>query len=140
MNCLNETDKSTLIKENLSRKFIIDLAFTNKEIENIQWYISKKKSGSDHELIQFEVSVNKKESVLNSLLNDQFNFEKADWKKINKMLVEYQEKEKFKSQSRINSSSTEADMEKEAKVLKNLILYVINQQISKKRSIERSKS
>jgi hypothetical protein len=36
MNCLNETDKSMLIKENLSRKFIIDLAFTNKEIENIQ--------------------------------------------------------------------------------------------------------
>jgi hypothetical protein len=55
------------------------------------------------------------------------------------MLVEYQEKEEFKSQSRINSSSTEADMKNEAKVLKNLILYVINQQISKKRSIERSK-
>jgi hypothetical protein len=56
------------------------------------------------------------------------------------MLVEYQEKKEFKSQSRINSSITEADMKKKAEILKNLILYVINQQISKKRSIERSKS
>jgi hypothetical protein len=54
------------------------------------------------------------------------------------MLVKCQEKEEFQSQLR-NSSITEADMEKEAKILKDLILHVINQKVPKKKPVERSK-
>jgi hypothetical protein len=38
LNCLNETDKSILLKENLSRKSIIDLTFINQvDIHHWQW-------------------------------------------------------------------------------------------------------
>src|SRR5436190_297955 len=77
---LNESDILTCSRSNNS---IIDLTFAIKELNNmlINWEISEDKvTGSDHETILFSVNIDSDNLVENPVYNNQYNFEKADWK------------------------------------------------------------
>ena len=51
------------------------------------WETSEQASGSDHVIIQFSVFINNENLVENPLYSNQYNFEKADWKKFENNLI-----------------------------------------------------
>lgn len=136
---LNEPDQQTC---NRSENSVIDLSFVTKNINNnllIDWQISDEiTTGSDHEVILFSINLNVENLVENPLYNSQYNFDKADWKCFKEKLLTLKNQEEFQSQID-NSVTSENELEKEAEILRDLILKAAESSISKKRITEKSK-
>ena len=71
--------------------------------------------------------------VENPLYAYQYNFEKADWKKINKEILSKQDNKEFQWSL---TEITEEALELEAEKLQKLILEVVEKYISKKKFYE----
>ena len=90
-----------------------------------------------YDMIFFLIS--RKDDILveNPLYTYQYNFEKADWKKINKKLLIEQNNEEFQwSLIKITKKSLELEAEK----LQKLIIKIVEKHISKKKFYKKSKS
>ena len=106
----------------------------------INWKINKDKvTDSDHETILFSINIDSDNLVENSIYNNQYNFEKADWKIFAEKLILQSNKEEFASQINILQISREM-LETEAEKLRDIIIIAANKAISKKRIHKRSKS
>ena len=118
------------------------MTFATKELNNmlINWEISEDKvTGSDHETIFFSVNIDSGNLVENPVYNNQYNFEKADWKIFAEELILQSNKEEFASNINISQISREM-LETEAEKLRDIIIITANKVISKKRIHEKSKS
>src|SRR5213078_3617100 len=137
---LNESDISKCSRSNNS---IIDLTFATKELNNmlINWKINEDKvTDSDHEIILFSININSNNLAENSIYNNQYNFEKADWKIFAEELILQSNKEDFASKINNNISQISKEMlETEAEKLKDIIIIAVKKIISKKRNHEKSK-
>ena len=88
-------------------------------------------------MIFFSISKENDILVENPLYACQYNFEKADWKKINEEILLKQNNEEYQwSLIQITKESLELEAEK----LQKLILEIIEKYILKKKFCERSKS
>ena len=134
---LNKSDQQICFKSDIS---VIDLTFAFKNLNNnlhIVWEISEQVSGSDHIIIQFSINIDNENLVENPLYNNQYNFEKADWKKFENDLILTANKDEFQTQLDNSIISSEI-LEKEAEKLRDIILKAA-ENIPKKRITERSK-
>jgi hypothetical protein len=106
----------------------------------INWEIDEDKvSGSDHEIILFSINIDSGNLIENPIYNNQYNFEKADWKIFAEELILQSNKEEFASKINISQISREM-LETEAEKLRDIIIIAANKAISKKRIHEKSKS
>ncbi len=106
----------------------------------INWETNKDKvTDSDHETILFSINIDSDNLVENSIYNNQYNFEKADWKIFAEELILQSNKEEFASNINILQISRKM-LETEAEKLKDIIIIAANKAISKKRIHEKSKS
>ena len=108
----------------------------------INWEINEDKiTDSDHEIILFSINIDSDNLVENSIYNNQYNFEKADWKIFAEKLILQSNKEDFASKINNNISQISKEMlETEAEKLRDIITIAANKAISKKRIHEKSKS
>src|SRR5436190_2232547 len=105
----------------------------------INWEINEDKvTGSDHETILFSINIDSDNLIENPVYNNQYNFEKADWKIFAEELILQSNKEEFVSNINISQISREM-LETEAEKLRNIIIIAANKAISKKRIHEKSK-
>ena len=105
---------------------------------SISWKISEDKiTDSDYEVILFSINIDGN-LVGNPLYNNQYNFEKADWKKFAENLLIELNKEEFQSQLNISEISKKM-LENEAEKLRDIILNAVTISIPKKRISEKSK-
>ena len=106
----------------------------------INWKINEDKvTDSDHETILFSINIDSGNLVENPVYNNQYNFEKADWKIFAEELILQSNKEEFVSNINISQISREM-LETEAEKLRDIIVIAANKAISKKRIHEKSKS
>ena len=105
----------------------------------INWEINEDKvTGSDHETILFSINIDSDNLVENPVYNNQYNFEKADWKIFAEELILQSNKKEFASNINISQISREM-LETEAEKLRDIIIIAANKAISKKRIHEKSK-
>jgi len=95
------------------------------------------KTGSDHEVIQFELTANESEWV-ESPLNASYNIVKADWPKFAETL------QIFSSQignqiQKLTQTPSNANLEEIAILFRSLIVNAADQYIPKRRSSSRAK-
>ena len=134
---ISEPDNGTFHRSNLVKISNIDLVFS---ISNISQYMSWWKDedytiGSKHDMIFFSISKEDK-LVENPLYACQYNFEKANWKKINEDIQLEQDNTEFQwSLNEISKDSLELEAEK----LQNLIIKIVEKHIPKKKLCEKSK-
>lgn len=138
LNLLNEIDRKTFHRNSDEQPTVIDLIFVSNSLNeySINWFINEETSGSNHELIQFEIELNKNELIENPILNHQYNFKNVDWEEICKYIENSQYSEKFKWDIQ---ELNEESLKKKVHKLTNLILEAINEYIPKKKSSEYSK-
>jgi len=101
------------------------------------WEISEKASGSDHAMIQFSIYIDNGILVENPLYSNQYNFEKADWKKFENDLIFATNMDKFRTQLDDSIPSLNI-LENEAEKLRDIILKA-TKNISKRRVTKYSK-
>ena len=133
---LNKPDQQTCTRSNTS---IIDLTFISKSLNKLHafWEISEQDSGSNHMIIQFAIYIDNKNLVENLLYNNQYNFDKANWKQFKIDLVNAANTDEF--QTHLDNSIISPDiLEKEAVKLRDIILKAA-ENIPKKRVTEYSK-
>jgi hypothetical protein len=88
-------------------------------------------------IIQFTIHIDDGNLVENPLYNNQYNFDKANWKQFENDLIKYTNMDEFQTQ--LNNSIISLDiLEKEAEKLRDLILKAA-ENIPKKRITEHSK-
>ena len=93
-------------------------------------------TGLKHNMIFFSISREFNMLVENPLYAYQYNFEKADWKKINEEILSKQDNKEF--QWSLTEIIEEA-LELEAEKLQKLILEVVEKHIPKKKFYKKSK-
>ncbi len=134
---LNEPDQQTCTRLDTS---IINLTFISKNLSNKLhsfWEISEQNSGSNHMIIQFTIYIDNENLIENPLYNNQYNFDKADWKQFKIDLVNAANTDEF--QTHLDNSIISLDiLEKEAEKLRDIILKA-TKNISKKRVTKYSK-
>ena len=94
-------------------------------------------TGSDHEVIQFQITANESEWV-ESPLNASYNIAKADWPKFAETLQIYTLQTENQIQNLMQTPSN-ANLEEIAILFRNLIVNAADQFISKRRSSSRAK-
>src|SRR5205809_2694702 len=105
----------------------------------INWEINEDKAtDSDHEIILFSINIDSGNLIENPVYNNQYNFEKADWKIFAEELILQSNKKEFASNINISQISREM-LETEAEKLRDIIIIAANKAISKKRIHEKSK-
>jgi ribonuclease HI len=145
LNLLNEMDLETFHRSNCENPSIIDLTFISEKMNEkiMNWFIdSEESSGSNHELIQFTIELNQEELIENPLLQNQFNFQKAQWEDLHKELDILKNLEQYKFEKIPEQSNLEMIkiiLESNAIKLRNLILKAIENNIPKKKNSEFSK-
>ena len=128
---LNESDILTCSRSN---NFIINLIFVIKELNNmlINWEINEDKvTDSDHETILFSINIDSDNLIENPVYNNQYNFEKADWKIFAEELILQSNKEEFVNNINISQISREM-LETEAEKLRDIIIIAANKAILKR--------
>ena len=135
---ISELNSGTFYRNNLVKNSNIDLVFSTS---NISQYMSWWKDedyiiGLKHDMIFFSISRKFDMLVENPLYAYQYNFEKADWKKINEEILSKQDNKEFQWSL---AEITEEGLELEAEKLQKLILNVIEKHIPKKKFYEKSK-
>src|SRR5436190_17525646 len=93
-------------------------------------------TGSEHDMIFFSISRESDMLVENPLYAYQYNFEKADWKKINEEILSKQNNKEFQWSL---VEITEEALELEAEKLQKLILEIVEKYIPKKKFNEKFK-
>ena len=133
-------NKKLIQKKSIS---IIDLTFISQKIENklINWVVDEKEStGSDHQIIRFDLITSSKNLVSNSNTSNKYNLNKANWKEFNKFILT--KSNEFESQiSWLIQSPCDVlqNLEKAVTLLKNLIVMAMNEHILNSRICEKSK-
>ena len=86
---ISEPDNGTFHRSNLVRNSNIDLVFSTSNISQYMswWKDEEYTTGLKHDMIFFSISKEDDILVQNPLYAYQYNFEKADWKKINEELL-----------------------------------------------------
>ena len=86
---ISESDSGTFHRNNLVRNSNIDLVFSTSNINQYMswWKDEDYTTGSEHDMIFFSISRESNMLVENPLYAYQYNFEKADWKKINEEIL-----------------------------------------------------
>jgi hypothetical protein len=137
-NLQSEPDIGTFHKNNLTRASVIDLAFSTENISQYTdwWKDSDYNIGSQHDTIFFSITRESDMLVENPVYTCQYDFEKADWKSLNKDILTKQDNKEFKWT--LTELSAES-LETEAKKLQNLIIKLVEKHISRKKLSERAK-
>ena len=133
---INIPDEITRIQG--TSKSVIDLTFASENIENsiINWAVDQESTGSDHEIIRFEIITN-----VNNLTNhaisiaNQFNVDKADWKNYEIYLKTAENDVK----NEINVQFAQKNFNKAVDILQNLMQSAMKLYISKTRICQKSK-
>ncbi len=139
-NCelINISNEYTFTRENSNS--VIDLTFATVELASKikTWSINDDAEiESDHEVIEFTVSVENIETVNNSITK-KFNTQKANWNKFSDYFKENHTRIKNRMSHLLNNSNSK-NLNKEAKLLRDEIIEASNRTISKRRSRENSK-
>ena len=101
------------------------------------WKDSNYDIGSPHNILFFSITREVNMLVDNPIYTCQYDFEKANWKSLNKdILIEQNNKEFQWSLTEITKEALELEAEK----LQKLILNIIKKHIPKKKFYEKSKS
>lgn len=140
---INISDEYTFIRNSRTvAKSVIDLTFASENIESLisNWYVDFESTGSDHEIIRFDIIINFDQmNQLNSIeMSNRFNVAKADWNKFNDHL---------KNQSNVTQRILQELLEKEnvdnlnqsAEILTNLLQNAAELHIPKMRTCAKSK-
>ena len=101
------------------------------------WEISEKASKLNYAIIQFSIYIDNGNLVENPLYSNQYNFEKADWKKFENDLIFATYMDEFQTQLDDSIPSLNI-LENEAEKLRDIILKAI-ENIPKRRVTEYSK-
>ena len=136
---ISESDSGTFHRNNLIKNLNIDLVFSTS---NISQYMSWWKDEDytidlKYDMIFFLINRESNMLVENPLYAYQYNFEKADWKKINEEILSKQNNKKFQWSL---TEITEKALELKAEKLQKLILDVVEKHIPKKKFYEKFKS
>src|SRR5204862_6401147 len=100
----------------------------------INWEINEDKvTDSDHEIMLCSINIDSDNLVENSIYNNQYNFEKANWKIFAEELILQSNKKEFASKISILQISREM-LETEAEKLRDIIIIAVNRAIPKKRT------
>ena len=88
-NFINESNSGTFYRNNLIRNLNIDLVFSTSNISQyMSWWKDEDYTiSSEHDMIFFSISRESNMLVENPLYAYQYNFKKADWKKINEEIL-----------------------------------------------------
>jgi hypothetical protein len=147
-NCelINEPDVSTFTRKfrNSTISSVIDLAFATQNLfsQIFDWHVDENNaSGSDHEIIKFNIRTKATELIENPLHSEFFNVKKADWKLFSeKLLIEahnidfshllYSDQPVFSQLNELNTA---------ALALQNIIYAAAEKSIPKRRISENSK-
>ena len=136
-NLISEPDNGIFHRNNLIRDSVIDLVFSTHELSQyISWWKDSEYTvGSEHDMIFFSIA---RESALveNPIYTCQYNFDKADWKKLNESILSEQDNEEFRWSL---TELSEESLELEALKLQKLIIKLVELYIPKKKYSERSK-
>jgi len=112
---ISESDSGTFHRNNLVRNSNIDLVFSTSNISQyMSWWKDEDYTiGSEHDMIFFSISRESNMLVENPLYAYQYNFEKADWKKINEEILSKQHNKEFQwSLAEITEEGLELEAEK----------------------------
>ncbi len=139
-NCelINISDEYTFNRDNSSS--VIDLTFATIDLASkiTNWSINDNAEiDSDHEVIEFSISIEDIETVNNSMTR-KFNTQKTNWNRFAQYFKNNHSSIKD-WMTRLLINSTSNSLNERAKLLKNVIIETSNQFISKKRSCENSK-
>ena len=134
---ISKPDNGIFHRNNLIRDSVIDLVFSTHELSQyISWWKDSEYTvGSEHDMIFFSIA---RESALveNPIYTCQYNFDKADWKKLNESILSEQDNKEFRwSLTELSEESLELEVLK----LQKLIIKLIELYIPKKKYSERSK-
>ena len=133
-------DKKFIKKKSIS---VIDLTFISQKIENrlINWAVDENEStGSDHEIIRFDLITSFKNLVSNLNTSSKHNLNKVNWEDFNKFILT--KSDEFENQiSRVIQSFFDVleNLENAVNLLKKLIVMAMNEHILKSRIFEKSK-
>jgi ribonuclease HI len=138
---INEPDVYTYARNNGENASfsVIDLSFATKNLsESISdWHIDEENaSGSDHEIIKFNIRTKATELVENPLCSQFFNYKKADWKKFSEEIQMQSQNIDF---SHLNYSNDENDLNAAALQLQSIINAAAEKSIAKIKFSENSK-
>ena len=101
------------------------------------WKDEEYTTGLEHDMIFFSINIKDDMLVENPLYAYQYNFEKADWKKINEEILSKQDNKEFQWSL---TEITEEALELEAEKLQKLIFNIVKKYISKKKFYKKFKS
>jgi hypothetical protein len=91
----NIEDLATFHRSNTENASIIDLTFATIAIESKvdNWYIDEEAyTGSDHEVIRFSINKDSENNPINSIKQERYNLDKANWEKFKESILgEYTE-------------------------------------------------
>ena len=112
---ISESNSGTFHRNNLVKNSNIDLVFSTSNISQYMswWKDEDYTTGLEHDMIFFSISKKSDLLVENPLYAYQYNFEKADWKKINEEILSKQDNKKFQwSLTKITEKALELKAEK----------------------------
>ena len=145
-NCelINEPDTATFYRknDNSTSSSVIDLAFTTQKLsEDISdWYIDESNaSGSDHEIIRFNIRTKAAKLVENPICSQFFNLKKADWKLFSEEILLQAKHVDFSHLNHSNNDNLN-DLNAAAIELQSIIYAAVNKSIVKRKFFEKSKS
>ena len=87
---MNIKNQTTFFHINITNLLIIDLTFASSIIKSkiANWYINEKTATDfDYKIIKFSIYINKNEIFINSILQNAFNLQKANWNKFHKLII-----------------------------------------------------
>ena len=139
-NCelINISDEYTFTRE--TSNSVIDLTFATSTLASkiINWSINEDaETDSDHEVIVFSINVENIETVNNSM-TDAYNTQKTNWKKFESYFKDNHAV--IKNQMiKLMKNLTTKNLNEEAELLRDKIIEISNQAISKRRSCDKFK-
>ncbi len=146
-NCelINESDIAIFTRKfrDSTTSSVIDLAFATQNLYSLisDWHVDENNaSGSDHEIIKFNIRTKATELVENPLCSEFFNLNKADWKLFSEELLIQAQNIDFSHLYSNYSISQLNELNSAALVLQNIIYVAAEKSISKRRFSEKSKS
>jgi Endonuclease-reverse transcriptase len=136
---ISEPDIATFHRS--SAHSVIDLTFATKNLQIFDWHIDDSNAtGSDHELIKFNIRTKATELADNLACSDFFNFKKADWKQFSEDIYNQSIQTDFSHLNSVHSSDQYDELNAAALSLQNMLYTAAEKSISKFKFTDKSKS
>jgi hypothetical protein len=117
------------------------LTFATKNLQIFDWHIDDfNATGSDHELIKFNIRTKATELVENLASADFFNFKKADWKQFSEEIYKQSFYTDFSHLNSVHSNDQFDELNAAALSLQNMLYTAAEKSISKFKFTDKSKS